>query len=615
MRVIAAALTTLAVLAPAARAGTATDAMKACAGLGPKHPGSAANRRMGNALADRFRAAGLQTRFERFHLPVWEPGPTSARIADGPGAGEPLPIETFAYSGTGQIEAPVVDLGSGGPADYDGLDVKGKIVLVNRSETYHRSVQIEQAQDHGAAAMLLVSASPDNLVQTGAVRWAMRPQAEIPAVTTGSADGAKLRAHMEQGPVTLRVIAQGARVDAVGRNVVGIRRGSTYPDRYVIVAGHYDSWYAGAFDNCTAVGSLSALIAPEENPAPAYTTIYAGWDAEEVGLVGSYSWIARHQDLIAKTVLDVNLEETASATFVDGEASQLPSVQLAATSSSPVLVGLLAGSAAATAFTPVVVPIFGLRNASGGIIPTDLEGFYGQGVQGFTTAGTSPYYHTTADTADKVNPNDLERVSEFLAEVVRNTQLVPPEGLQLREVPKVTVSAPKRARAGAAVPVDIEITDVTGAPVTGAAPMVLADQQDNWVVAESRAKEMGGGHYSSTLPAGATDTGRTRIRATISDTLSFANGFAFVDQRRGGLLIERTVCRKPSRTLHVRRGGFKRITARTTAGDVDLGKAGKRYTIRLNLRGTGRDAARLSVRVRTKRGAVVRQSRTFRTCA
>ncbi len=77
----------------------------------------------------------------------------------------------------------------------------------------------------------------------------------------------------------------------MARNIIGIRKGTTHPDRYIVVAGHYDSWYAGANDNCTAVGTLLSIVEANKDVAPAYTMIYIGWDAEEPGLVGSYEWI------------------------------------------------------------------------------------------------------------------------------------------------------------------------------------------------------------------------------------------------------------------------------------------------------------------------------------
>jgi hypothetical protein len=42
-------------------------------------------------------------------------------------------------------------------------------------------------------------------------------------------------------------------------------------------------------------------------------------------------------------------------------------------------------------------------NLFGGLIPTDIQGIYRNGVPTASTAVDSPYYHTTADTPDKVD--------------------------------------------------------------------------------------------------------------------------------------------------------------------------------------------------------------------
>ncbi len=596
----------------AAHAGTASDEMARCADFGAKRPGSAAGYAMGDRIAERFRAAGLETSLESFHMPVWQSGATQMAIAAGPGAGTSYPTETFPYSGTGDVKAPVVDLGNGGPSDYDGKDVKGKVVLVDRSDTYHRTVQIQQAADHGAAAMLLISASPDNLIQTGTVKDAQRPPAAIPGVTVGSADGARLRAQMAGGTVTLAIKARGARVDGVARNVIGVRRGTTHPDKYVVVAGHYDSWYAGAFDNCTAVGSLLALAEPAANPNPAYTTIYIGWDAEEPGLNGSYTWLAEHQDLVPNIVLNVNLEETAN----DGPP------QFALTTGAPGLLTSIGASALTAGFTPVIAPVTAYRLTSGGVIATDLEGFYGSGVQGVSTASLSDYYHTTADTAEKINLGDLERVTSYLRNLVRNVQALPPEALTLREVPAITVSAPATADAGAAVPVDVTVTGPAGAPVTGARPTVLADQRDNWAIAEGEAQELGGGRYRYELPAGAADADITKLRVQISDTGYLSVGFAKVDQRGGGLLPASKAACSSRRVIrvHVKRrlGKGRRIVklrVRAAAGKAKVVKRSHRqFVVRVDLRGVAKRPVRVRLTAKTNRGKRLRQTRTFRTC-
>ena len=133
---------------------------------------------------------------------------------------------------------------------------------------------------------------------------------------------------------------------------------------------------------------------------------------------------------------------------------------------------------------------------------------------------------------------------------------------------------------------------------------MLANQGGNWRVAESRAEEVGDGKYRWTLPAGVTDAGRTRIRATISDALFFANGFAHIDQRAGGLLAgRRRTCR---RRAVMRFRAKRRVRARVSAGRVRV--RGRR--IRVNLRGVDRAPVRLRVRAAGRT-----QTRILRTCA
>lgn len=605
------------VVAAPARAATATDEMVRCAALGPKRPGSDADRAMGDRLIERFRAAGLETTAEDFHMPVWKPTSTVLRIA---GSGEPLGAQSLAYSAAGKVSAPVVDLGSGMPSTYDGKDVKGKIVLVDNSGAYHRTIQAEQIIRHGGIGMIYASTSPRNLVQTGSVRWGQKPPLAIPAVTVSQGTGAYLHDKLKRGPVSVDLEVQGERVDAVARNIVGIRRGTTYPDRYVVTAGHYDSWYAGANDNCTAVGTLLSAVEAQQDTQPAYTMIYIGWDAEEPGLVGSYTWLWRHQDLVPRIALNVNLEETATATFDKaGIPTGRPSPTLTFGTGAPALVALATGAQAANVVVPpILAPVTATRVASGGIIATDIEGFYAQGVQSISTASSSPYYHTTGDTSDNVSSADLERASAYIRQVLRDVQNVPPSALTLREVPHVTVTAPRTLPAGAAIPVDIRVKDALGQPLPDERVLVLADQRDNWAVLEGTATKLGGGRYRFTVPAGTTDADLTRIRATTSTSTYLANGFATVDQTGGGLLPRGTTCRsRRIVTLHVplRVGPRRVLSLRATAtrGTVRVRRGATGYRVRVDLRGVGRGTVRVVLSARTA-GGTVKQTRTYRTC-
>jgi aminopeptidase YwaD len=593
---------------PSAHAGTATDEMAACAALGAKRPGNAAGRAMADHLEQRFRAAGLDTRVERFHMPVYQVDGVALQVVSP----EPrtVPGETFAYGGTGTVQAEVVDVGTGRASDYEGKDAKGKIVMVDRNEAFHRTAQLTQVLEHGGVAMLYVSGSPDNLIQTGAVRFAQAPPASIPTVTVGADDGKALRATMKSGPMTMRIAVDAERVDAVARNVIGIRKGTTHPDRYVVAAGHYDSWHGGAVDNCSSMGSLLEVIDATKAAPPAYTTIFAAWDAEEPGLVGSYDWAMRHLAQVPAIVMDENFEMTSAASYVGDQRLDYSAVNLLFGTTSPAMNALTYQAAARNAFVPAPTTANGVRSISGGIIPTDLQPFYALGVQGFSTFSSTPYYHTTKDDADKIDPASLERVTGMLRDVLTDVQRVPPESLALREVPTVTLSAPGTAAPGATVPVQIRLVDPTGAPVTGVPVRVLVDQRNHWAVAEGPAKEVGGGVYRYEVPAGVTEADLTSLQATVDQATYMAQGFARVDQRRGGPLAAGRECWTPTRRSARVQPGFRLLSARASAGKVRV----RGRHIALDLRGTSRSSVRLVVRARDAAGRTVRQTRTYFAC-
>nr|XP_014343985.1 PREDICTED: putative N-acetylated-alpha-linked acidic dipeptidase isoform X2 [Latimeria chalumnae] len=78
-------------------------------------------------------------------------------------------------------------------------------------------------------------------------------------------------------------------------NVIGTIKGRVEPDRYVILGGHRDSWVFGGIDPSTGVAVVhevarSAGKLMKEGWRPRRTIIFASWDAEEFGLLGSTEW-------------------------------------------------------------------------------------------------------------------------------------------------------------------------------------------------------------------------------------------------------------------------------------------------------------------------------------
>mgnify|MGYP001162407128 CR=1 FL=1 len=82
-------------------------------------------------------------------------------------------------------------------------------------------------------------------------------------------------------------------------NVIAKLEGQEYPDEWVIRGNHHDGWNHGAADPISGlVAMLSEAKAvaelSEKGKTPSRTIIYAAWDAEEPGLIGSTEWAEDH---------------------------------------------------------------------------------------------------------------------------------------------------------------------------------------------------------------------------------------------------------------------------------------------------------------------------------
>ncbi len=107
--------------------------------------------------------------------------------------------------------------------------------------------------------------------------------------------GLPFRYHVGPGPARARVEVRDDRATAGFKKIFdtfGIVRGSEFPDEMVIVGGHRDGWGPGTADNVSGTVSVleAARAVAEQVKAghrPKRTIVFATWDAEEWGLMGS----------------------------------------------------------------------------------------------------------------------------------------------------------------------------------------------------------------------------------------------------------------------------------------------------------------------------------------
>src|SRR2546421_7040438 len=109
-------------------------------------------------------------------------------------------------------------------------------------------------------------------------------------------------------------------------DVIAKIRGSERPDEWIIRGNHYDAWVNGASD------PISGLVAEMEEARglgellktgwkPKRTIVYAAWDGEEPGLLGSTEWVETHADLLKKNAAVYINSDTNGRGFLEAEGS------------------------------------------------------------------------------------------------------------------------------------------------------------------------------------------------------------------------------------------------------------------------------------------------------
>lgn len=167
--------------------------------------------------------------------------------------------------------------------DFDDLEskkdqVKGKIVFYNYHfnpkfiQTFwsygdavrYRGAGPSRAAKYGAVAVIVrsMSHSTDNFPHTGSTNYD-KAYPKIPAVAIGLQDADWLDAQLQSSPVKVTLKTYGHFLpDTIGHNIIGELTGSEFPNEYITVGGHLDSWdlAEGAHDDGTGITQTIEIL-------------------------------------------------------------------------------------------------------------------------------------------------------------------------------------------------------------------------------------------------------------------------------------------------------------------------------------------------------------------
>jgi N-acetylated-alpha-linked acidic dipeptidase len=135
--------------------------------------------------------------------------------------------------------------------------------------------------------------------------------------------------HLGPGPAKVHLMVKSDWTIKPIYDVIARIRGSESPDEWVIRGNHHDGWVFGALDPLAGTVALmeeakaiGALL--RTGWRPRRTLVYASWDAEEPGWIGSTEWAESHaEELQRHAVLYVNSDTNARGFLVAGGSHSL----------------------------------------------------------------------------------------------------------------------------------------------------------------------------------------------------------------------------------------------------------------------------------------------------
>lgn len=378
-----------------------------------------------------LRGWGLATeRYAPVCLTSW-PGPASLTILT---TGEQPACITHSFStstGPAGIEGELVYVGGGSAAEYAGKDVRGRVVL---TDGLAGPAKVAPSEAAGAIAVINISGPELHEMIISPVWGSPTPETvdrlpRLPHLSITSEVGDRLKEQLSLGPVRVRLTTE---VDTRWRPLP-VLVAHIYPeqpsDDYVLFSGHIDSWHYGAMDNGSANASqmeVARILAGHRDLLRREVRL-AFWSGHSHARYGTSAWFADEffHDLYDHCVAHVNIDGPGAinATVLTGAPTMAESYRLAreviAELTGQQLEYRRIGRLGDQSFWGVGIPALYCGISSQGPSTESQAVDTGRATgSGRRRGGTAWWWHTTEDTLDKIDPQNLARDAGILLATV-----------------------------------------------------------------------------------------------------------------------------------------------------------------------------------------------------
>lgn len=285
-------------------------------------------------LCERLDALGVD--YDRHEPDLYISQPHGAEIRTLNKAFEPGPVKTVSFSASTTVSGPVEYVGSAGgdlleenddPREpyHDVGDLTGTIALTAAGSLSIRATSI--LEEKGAIGVIAIhqhEREPHNGIATsiwgGAPRYDERDGIpSVPIVNVNKPDGETLREWAESDDGLELELSTDLTTGFMPCPVVVAEvEGEADPDdeSFVLLHGHYDSWYVGITDNATGDAGLleTARVFAEHADELDRNLRIAWWPGHSTGRYAGSTWYADEfaHDLAANCVAQVNMDSPGS---------------------------------------------------------------------------------------------------------------------------------------------------------------------------------------------------------------------------------------------------------------------------------------------------------------
>ncbi|ARC83273.1 M20/M25/M40 family metallo-hydrolase [Clostridium argentinense] len=301
------------------KAGRIFNDIKKLAGLGNRFAGSEVEHMAGKLVADCFKDSEIQVIEEEFPIKAFNEEYSFIKVNNE----IKIPSRAMFFSEStcdDGLNGELIYVNKGLEEDYEGKDVKGKIVVFERDKETMKDQfwpEICNAAKNGAIGAILINFDPwifITTLETGYFESERRflpinPQ-PIPAVVIDCIEGDKLLKLMNNETVPVNLVVKTENKDGYSVNIRGIKKGNKFPEEKIIIYGHRDSaGTPGANDNGSGTAIIMELARILQDKKLHRTVEFISLGAEEqLGSAGSDAYIKKHKDDLEKIKAGIEVD-------------------------------------------------------------------------------------------------------------------------------------------------------------------------------------------------------------------------------------------------------------------------------------------------------------------